>query len=97
MSRMGMYRKAEKEAFKMITFNFLSMANEQDQMYAAVGRALVWLASKYPHFSISMDGHGGTVTLSDGAEMDFASPSMLAYVLLALQEQSAAIKAAKGD
>ena len=81
----------------MITFNFLSTENEQDQTYAAVGKALIELAGKYPHFSILVDGHGGKVHLFDGAEMDFASPSMLAYVLLVLQEQSAAIKAAKGD
>lgn len=81
----------------MISFNFLSMADEQDQTYAAVGKALVELASRHPHFSISVQGHGGTVYLSDNAEMDFASPSMLAYVLLALQEQSAAIQEHKGD
>ena len=81
----------------MITFNFLSTSDAQDQTCAAVGKALIELADKYPHFSILVDGHGGKVHLSDSAEMDFASPSMLAYVLLALQEQSAAIKAAKGD
>ena len=81
----------------MISFNFLNTSDEQDQTYAAVGKALIELAGKYPHFSILVDGHGGTVYLRDGAEMDFASPSMLAYVLLALQEQSAAIKAAKED
>lgn len=81
----------------MISFNFLNTSDEQDQTYAAVGKALIELAGKYPHFSISVQGHGGTVYLSDNAEMDFASPSMLAYVLLALQEQSAAIQEHKGD
>lgn len=81
----------------MITFNFLSTADAQDQTCAAVGKALIELAGKYPHFSILVQGHGGTVHLEDGAEMDFASPSMLAYVLLALQEQSAAIQEHKGD
>ena len=71
----------------MITFNFLSTANEQNQTYEAFGKALVELAGKYPHFSILVDGHGGKVHLFDNAEMDFASPSMLAYVLLALQER----------
>mgnify|MGYP003401528828 CR=1 FL=1 len=81
----------------MISFNFLGSESGKDELYKEVGQALIELASKYPHFSISMDGHGGTVTLSDGAKMDYASPAMLAYVLLALEEQSAAIKAAKGD
>jgi len=73
----------------MINFNFLSTADEQEKTYAAVGEAVVELASKYPDFSIRMCGHGGTVILADGTEMSFASPSMMAYVLLALKEQTA--------
>lgn len=81
----------------MISFNFLNTLDAQDQTYAAVGKALIELAGKYPHFSILVDGHGGKVHLFDGAEMDFASPSMLAFVLLGLQEQSAALQEVKGD
>lgn len=81
----------------MISFNFLGSESGKDELYKEVGQALIELASKYPHFSISVQGHGGTVYLSDNAEMDFASPAMLAYVLLALKEQTAAAGDSKRD
>ena len=81
----------------MFNFTFCGDAKGQNETAAAVGNALLSLAAKYPNFTICMQGHGGTVSLYEGAEMSFASPSMLAYVLLALQEQTAAIQDAKGD
>lgn len=80
----------------MLNFTFWGSGNRKDKTAEAVGNALLSLAAKYPDFTLQMQGHGGTVTLYDGAEMSFASPSMLAYVLLALEEQTAAAEGRNG-